>query len=113
MSEQTYQPTANRMIRNGCTRGMLLQYLEKEGLREHEIARIIKAAIRANSGRQRIIGFGVLITGLAIVAGCFAWINLEINVDHRPSRIAFGVGMFGLMIAIAGLVRMVSVGGYE
>lgn len=111
MSEQTYQPTANRMLREGCTQGMLFQYLEKQGLRDHEIAQIIRAAVKANSLRQRVLGFAIMIGGLAIVSACFAWISFWTNADQRPPRLAFVIAMLGLIIALAGLVRMVSTGG--
>jgi hypothetical protein len=91
---------------------MLLQYLEKQGLREHEIAQIIKVAIRVNSGRQRWFGLMILISGLAIVSGCFAWINLEINGNDRSGKALLFVAFWGLIISIGGLVRMVTAGGH-
>lgn len=113
MSEQTYQPKANQMIREGCTQGMLFQYLESQGLREHEIAQIIRLAFKANSLRQRLIGLLILIVGLAILTGACLWINLDVKLDHLPPQIALVVAMFGLLISIGGLVRMASTGARE
>jgi hypothetical protein len=113
MSEQTYQAKANQMIREGCTQGMLFQYLEKQGLREHEIAPIIRLAFKVNSLRQRLIGLAILIFGLAVLTGACLWINLDVNVEQLPPQIALVVAMCGLLISIAGLVRMASTGARE
>lgn len=113
MSQQTFQPKANQMIRNGCTTGMLFQYLEKQGLREHEIAAVIKTAVRVNKNRQRWIGFSIFLAGITIIGmSAVAWLYLN-QMGVRLAKVAGVVAMVGLIISVGGVVRMLSIGEEE
>lgn len=108
MIEQAHQSTANQMIREGSTPGMVTQYLRSQGLRDHQCERVVENAVNSRKNSTRAKGIFLVLLGLGVIFGCGSWIVFEVNFRARPLvRLPFGLAMFGLIMILKGMVDVV------
>ena len=99
---------ARQMIRDGATRGMVFAALRKRGMTDEEIDLLHKTITSSETNRVRGKGAYSTIAGVVmIVMGCVALASIA-SGDNTVGRSPLLLIGFGAMLALKGLVTMVS-----
>ena len=109
MSHVPEQKIANEMIREGATPGMVRKFLRDQGLREEQLAPIIRKAQLLSTGKNRAQGSLSLLIGigLLIAAGIALFVQIG-NPNAAPGSLPIVLLVGGLIMSGRGFITMVT-----